>query len=67
MLALFDDVSKSMSHLYPYLYKPLFVHWYLTPYVLYMGMKSHFDMGILTIYEIFMDIFMLNIHKMDIL
>ena len=53
MLALFDDVSKSMSHLYPYLYKPIFAHWYLTPYVLYMGMKSHFDMGILTIYEIF--------------
>ena len=24
MLALFDDVSKSMSHLYPYLYKPIF-------------------------------------------
>ena len=53
MLALFDDVSKSMSHLYPYLYKPIFVHWYLTPYVLYMGMKSHFDMGIFKIYEIF--------------
>ena len=30
MLALFDDVSKSMSHLYPYLYKPIFP--FVAPY-----------------------------------
>ena len=30
MLALFDDVSKSMSHLYSYLYKPIFP--FVAPY-----------------------------------
>ena len=55
MLALFDDVSKSMSHLYT----PTYINLYLPFYPIsskYMSMKLRFDMSILKMYEI-LDIF----------